>query len=108
MTGYGSKPSDIIVYVGPGIHKESYKFENPIQKNLPGWEPFLEDLPDGQTAIDIVGYNTAQLTDSGVLQGNIEACPIDTALDVNMFSHYRAVRTGEQEGRFGTVAMMKP
>lgn len=107
MKTYGSKPSDVTVYIGPGIHRESYKFESPIQKSLPGWGPFLVDLPDGQTSIDIVGYNTKQLTDSGVLPESIEVCPIDTASDVNMFSHYRAVRTGEQDGRFGTVAMMK-
>lgn len=108
MKTYDSKASDVVVYIGPGIHKESYKFENPIQKSLPGWGPFLEDLPDGQTAIDIVGYNTKQLTDAGVLPENIETCPINTAIDENMFSHYRAVRTGEPEGRFATVAMMRP
>ncbi len=107
MKTCGSKPSDVVVYIGPGIHKESYKFVNPIEKSLPGWEPFLQDLPDGQTAIDIVGYNTKQLTDSGVLQENIEACSVDTASDQNMFSHYRSVRTGELEGRFATVVMMK-
>ena len=106
MQAHNSKPSDVVVYIGPGIHGGSYKFENPIQKNLPGWESFLEDLPDGQTAVDIVGYNTKQLIDSGISKENIEVCPIDTATDQNMFSHYRSVRTGEPEGRFVTVAMM--
>lgn len=33
---YNSNPDDIFVAFGPGIHKESHIFNNPIQKTLPG------------------------------------------------------------------------
>jgi len=53
--------SDIYVAIGPAIHKSSFIFKNPIQKRLAAWKPFLEDLPQGNTAIDLIGYNKEQL-----------------------------------------------
>lgn len=100
---YGSQAHDIHVAVGPGIHKESYVFENPEQKELAGWADFLTELPDGRTQIDLVGHIQNQLTESGVPLENIAIRPVDTATSGDYFSHYRAVRTGEPEGRFATV-----
>ncbi|MAG59573.1 hypothetical protein CMO96_02165 [Candidatus Woesebacteria bacterium] len=102
----GSNPADIIVGIGPGIHKESYIHKDPEQKQKKDWEPFLKDLDDGQTEIDIVGYNIQQLVDSGVLKRNIEVSSIDTAKSKDFFSHYRVMRTGEPEGRFAAVVGM--
>lgn len=99
---YGSHPKDIQVFIGPGIHKESYAFESPLQKQLPGWSEFLTDLPNGETQIDLIGHIQKQLLDSGVLQENIQTSAVDTATD-DYFSHYRSVRTGEPEGRFTTI-----
>jgi copper oxidase (laccase) domain-containing protein len=100
---YGSQPENIEVIIGPGIHKESYIFTNPLQKNLPPWSRFLINLPRGETAIDILGYIQDQATGAGVLQENIHASLVDTATSKEHFSHYRSVRTGEPEGRFATV-----
>jgi len=104
---YGSEPRDIFVAIGPAVHKESYKFSNPVQKELPGWEGFLEDLSDGQTAVDLIGYTVKQLMEAGVLKENIEINEVDTAVDSEFFSHYRSVRTGETEGRFATVVAIR-
>jgi len=103
MESYESKASDIVAVIGPGIHKESYKFENPAVENLPGWKPFLNKLKTGEYEIDLVGYNVFQLEKSGIVSKNIEVSPIDTVKDKKYFSHYRSVRTGESEGRFCTV-----
>ena len=104
MKGLGA--DELQVIIGPGIRKESYVFDVPLaQENDPKWQPFLEKLGNGRTAIDLVGFIKKQLVDCGV--GEIEDCGIDTVKDLNYFSHYRAVRTGEPEGRFATVAMMK-
>ena len=92
------------VFIGPGSRKESYVFEEVIQKDEPEWQPFLEKQSDGKTAVDVVGFIKKQLSDVGIK--DIEDCGIDTVKDLNYFSHYRAVRTGEKEGRFATVACL--
>lgn len=104
---YNSQPKDIIVLIGPSIRKESHIFKDPVQKSLPKWRPFLNDLPSGETAVDLLSYNTAQLVESGVLLENINTDPTNTATSPNYFSHYRSVRTGEPEGRFATILGMK-
>ena len=100
---YDSKPEDIQIFIGPGIHKESYKFIDSVQKQIPAWSDFLTDSPDGETQIDILGYIQEQVIRSGVLQEHVDISPIDTATSAKYFSHYRSVRTGEAEGRFATI-----
>ena len=106
MVEMGSNPANLGVKIGPGARKESYIFDGPIaQENDPKWQPFLERQSGGKTAIDLVGFIKKQLAACGVEK--IEDCGIDTAKNKNYFSHYRVVRTGDPEGRFATVAMMK-
>ena len=100
---YGSQPQDIEIIIGPGIHKESYKFINPVQKQMPNWTAYLTDLEEGETQIDLISYIKDQVVRGGVPQENIQINSIDTATSKNYFSHYRAVRTGEPEGRFATI-----
>lgn len=100
---YGSQPEDIEVFIGPGIHKESYKFVDPVQKHMPNWTAFLTDLPSGETQIDLLTYIQEQVIRTGVLQENIKVDPTDTAKSKDYFSHYRSVRTGEPETRFATI-----
>ena len=101
--GFAAKPRDLHVSIGPGIRKESYRFTDPVQKSLPDWAPFLAELPTGETEVDIVGYNVRQLRDAGVAEANITVDPHDTAASPDYFSHYRAVRSGEPEGRFAAI-----
>lgn len=103
---FKSDPADILVYIGPGIHKESYAFENPAQQNIPEWAPFLRE-DNGVTHIDLVGYNKAQMVEFGVLEQNISVDPVNTATSDTYFSHYRSSRTREPEGRFATILAMK-
>lgn len=101
---YGSKPADINVHIGPGIHAASYRKTDIEQKDDPRWQPYLSPVPDSdETAIDLLGFVVAQLADSGVLSANITIDQTDTAASDATFSHYRAKRTGEPEGRFATV-----
>ena len=104
---FGSNPSELIISIGPGIHKESYRFDSPDQKKVPGWEPYLTDSPDGNIAVDIVGYNLKQLVESGVPKRNISVSNVDTCQSQDFFSYYRAKRTGEKEGRFATIVALK-
>lgn len=100
---YGSDPRDIRVHVGPGIHTASYAFDTLEQAAAPEWQPFILQDEIGKWHIDLVGLNVAQLEAAGIMPEHISADPRDTAADPHFFSHYRAARTGEPEGRFATV-----
>ncbi len=108
---YGSNPEDVHVSLGPGIHKESYVFSDAITQKAPDkidrWRPFLTDLPDSSTEVDIQGYILQQLAEEGVPLKNISPSKVNTATSNEYFSHYRAVRSGEKEGRFATVFGMR-
>ncbi|HJZ05509.1 hypothetical protein A2634_03430 [Candidatus Amesbacteria bacterium RIFCSPHIGHO2_01_FULL_48_32] len=91
---------DARVVIGPGVRKESYVFETVEQANDPEWKPFLEKVPGG-VSVDLVGYIKKQVNNL-----KVEDCGIDTAKDLNYFSHYRSVRIGEPEGRFATIAAL--
>ncbi|MEO6536473.1 MAG: polyphenol oxidase family protein [Candidatus Paceibacterota bacterium] len=103
---YESSVEDIQVFLGPGIHKESYLFENPPHRNLSGWSQFLTISESGETHIDLIGHIEEQLLGKGILPKNIHISPIDTATSNEYFSHYRAIRSGEAEGRFATIAAL--
>lgn len=106
---YGSDPAAIAVGFGPGIKKESYRFDDPLQKELnAGWEPFLDRSVAGSTAIDVLGYNERQLLNAGIRKENLFASAVDTIMSRDFFSHYRSRKTGEREGRFAAVVGMPP
>ena len=101
---FRSEPKDILVAIGPGIHKESYIFTRPVaQEDKPEWRPYLTELPEKKLAIDIISYNFDQLLKSGISPDNIEISPIDTFKDQNTYSHYRSLKNSEPEGRFMTI-----
>ncbi|MBI2985122.1 MAG: polyphenol oxidase family protein [Candidatus Kerfeldbacteria bacterium] len=104
---FQSVPSNLLVSLGPAIHQDSYRFSQPTQKTLLGWGPFLRDLPDEETAIDLIGYNLFQLRRAGVLEKHIAVDREDTGKSKQYFSHFRAKRTGESEGRFATVLALR-
>lgn len=103
---YGCNPADIVINIGPSIRKESYLVEHiDTMQRKPEWEPFVEKTPKGYL-IDLVGFNKAALIDAGVCEENIEVSPVDTALNQDYFSHHRAKRGGEKEGRLATIARL--
>ena len=105
---YGSQPDDLVVGIGPGIHRESYLLPSFEQESLAEWQPFVSQEPDGQVRVDLPGFVAAQFVSAGVQPKHIEISPADTAADPTLFSHYRSVRTGEPEARFATVAWITP
>jgi YfiH family protein len=103
---YQSEPKNVQVFIGPGIHKESYIYKAPLQEYSEELTLFTETLSNGEISIDLVGCNIAQLTQAGVKKENITVDPTDTATSPQYFSHYRSVRTGEPEARFATIAWL--
>lgn len=103
-TKFNCGSSNICAAIGPAIHKESYKFKNPIQKKSRAWKPYLHDLPSAETAIDLVGYTKKQLEDAGVLVSNIFISNKDTARSKEFYSNYQDTRANpENQGRFACV-----
>lgn len=103
---FDSDPSQLKIFMGPSIKQESYKFEDPEQKTMPDWQPYLRETSDGLTSIDLVKFNFDEFVSVGVLSGSIEVSPINTAMDPRFFSHYRDSRAGDSEGRFAVVAVL--
>ncbi len=100
---FGSDPKDLKVAIGPGIHAQSYVFTDPIQKNAPYMSRYLATLETGETSIDLLLCIEDQILEVGVERINLLTSLYDTATSQEYFSHYRAVRAKEQEGRFVTV-----
>jgi copper oxidase (laccase) domain-containing protein len=104
---YGTHPKDIRVVCGPSISTESYIKESPEQLKDPAWQPYIRVAASGGTHIDIFGYNKALLIAAGVPEDSITAPLADTVTDTRYFSYYRAVKTGEPQGRIATVAYLQ-
>ena len=85
---YSTNLQELKVFFGPSIKKESY---------------ILPEYPDG---FDLVGENMKQLLLKGIRDENIFIDSTDTAASKDFFSHYRAVRAKENEGRFASIAML--
>lgn len=103
---YGCDPDKIRVGISPAITKESQRFVNPVQLQMPGWEPYLEQRGDLHH-IDFIGYAIDQLKNCGVKPENIEDSHINTYTDRRFYSHRRSDETGEPEARFGCVIGLK-
>ncbi|HMA79083.1 MAG TPA: laccase domain-containing protein, partial [Candidatus Paceibacterota bacterium] len=70
------------------------------------WQPYVTPAAEGGWRIDLQQFNINQLLAAGIKQENITPAPTDTATDPTYFSHYRAVRTGEPEGRLVTIVAL--
>jgi hypothetical protein len=97
-----SDPKDIIIGIGPAIHKESYIKE----KDIPDWKNYITKLDKKSCRIDLIGYNQKQLQDLGILSTNIEVSPINTVKSKDFFSHYESKKNNIKEARFVTIAGM--
>lgn len=85
---YNTNLSELKVFFGPSIKKGSY---------------ILSEYPDGY---DLVSKNVHHLLLKGLSEENIFIDPTDTASSSDFYSHYRAARNKDEEGRFATVAML--
>lgn len=102
---FGTLARDLLVDIGPGIHRESYMKHDPPQRGREHWRKYLTETDDGYQ-IDIVGYNYDAVRTAGVPALNIAVSECDTAQDPDYFSHYNAARGKEADGRFATILML--
>lgn len=103
---YGAAPDGLRVYFSPAIKAESYVFDSVSQADDPMWQDFLCHSEQG-IGVDLPGYNQQRLIEAGVRPEHIQISPINTAVSPDYFSHYRAMRSGEPEGRFVLMVGLK-
>jgi len=104
---YGISPQDLIVGVGPYIHKHSYIKDKSFREEiLAELNKFVSDFDEKTVKVDLTSAALAQLESSGVKRSNIEVSDQDTFSD-NYFSHHRAKIKNEPEGRNLAVAGMR-
>lgn len=104
VSRFDSKPGDIKIKIGPAINKNNYLVKEDVAtKFLPKYTKFLERVSDDQWKLDLVGINTKQITDLGILRSNIENSRISTFLNK---THPSFRRDGRTKG-FVTGIMMK-
>lgn len=105
-TTYGTKPGDIEVFLGPSIQAASYAFPEVTQSG-PEWSPHLLKDDDGLVHIDLPGYVKSQCMRLGVPEASVDLAPVDTATDLQFFSHSRSKNAGTVEGRFATIVTLR-
>jgi copper oxidase (laccase) domain-containing protein len=101
------KPENLLVYIGPHIRRESYKFPLPLPHKDPNLSAHIYKR-DGYAHIDLTGGSFAALTASGVRENNIIVSDIDTATSENHFSYFRLKQENKDTtSRLATILMMK-
>lgn len=109
LTGEHDVPKEHVGMVfAPSIHQDSYFFPSLPAEQLadPKWRRFIE-LRAGNYHVDLLGRVIDDLVAEGIDVSQMEVSPIDVGSNEAYFSHARAVRTGETEGRNGIVAKLR-
>jgi copper oxidase (laccase) domain-containing protein len=102
INDYNSKIEDLIIHIGPSIKADSYILESPSQLKFEEWKPYLLNTKDNYYRIDLNGYLLSGLLEMGIKDNQISNSTIDTAKNMEYFSHYRCtyIDKNEEEGRF--------
>lgn len=103
---YAVSPSSLWVGLGPAIYPCCYLFKDPVQKNDPFWKPFLKDIKDGETAIDLVSALKHQLVTAGIPEGQILESGVCTGCRNDLF--FSCYKEGYVSGRFPTLVGLRP
>lgn len=101
MQARGTNPEDIVMWMAPSAHQESYRMEYFDQANDPDWQGYV-DIRDEGTYLDLSGYNANLAMQAGVPQGAISISPVDTMRSEEYFSH----AAGDTSGRFAVLAQI--
>ena len=102
---YGSRPSDLLAQIGPGIHLESFEVGDEVYEAFAN-EGFACDAVKMGTKwhIDLPACNRQQLLASGIPCSQINVSPIDTFQQYDLY--FSARRLGINSGRIFTGILM--
>lgn len=97
--------SELLVFIGPSIKRNSYYFEDLIQKNNRDWKNFIEKK-NGGYFVDLLGFAESRLTLMGIKKENIVKSRVDTAKSKLFYSNYQSNKKGKKAGKFACVVGM--
>lgn len=103
---FGSKSSDLLVWLPPALHRESTVFQYLGFKDLSKWQNYIEQVGE-EYLIDWIGFAKDQLIEAGVKVQNVEDSGVDTLTNSEFYSYTRSRQTGEAQARFGVVIGLK-
>ena len=98
----GSQAKDLQIWMSPSITQKNYRMDYFDHTNDTNWQNFCRQTADG-IYLDMQGFNRLLAIQAGVPAENIFISPIDTADDLQYFSH----SSGDAGGRFVVVACMR-
>jgi|GEM_PF-1014706 len=102
LLSLGSKPENLVIYIGPSIKKESYSFNinDVFQENLDliDWTDFYLEYKE-KVYLDLPGFLERDLLEMGLKEKNLDISPIDTFESKRFFSYKR----GNKFERFVSV-----
>ncbi|MFQ5913771.1 MAG: peptidoglycan editing factor PgeF [Nitrospinota bacterium] len=106
---YGSKPSSVHAFIGPGIGPSSYEVGEDaleeIRSNASPWRGFAAPLGKGKYLLDLWGLNRSLLEEAGVPSEQIFTAALCTKAKSREFFSYR--RDGAGCGRMMNVVWME-
>lgn len=103
---YQTNPRECLVWFGPSAKNCCYTLDTlPEPMQSAAWKSFIKRR-QGKFIIDLTGYVAETLHEQGILKKNMLFDPRCTVDDQNLFSHQRAVNTGEPEGRIAVIAKL--
>ena len=103
---YGSRPTDIMAQIGPGIHLESFEVGDEVYEAFMNEGFTMETISKKMEKwhIDLPECNRLQLLDSGVPQRQISVSEVCTFRQSN--TYFSARRLGINSGRIFTGILM--
>lgn len=103
----GGSPEHLRAYLAPGIRHASYALPPDEKTGHPAWRGNSRKA-DGHVYLDLFGFARDELMRLGISKDRISQSRIDTATHPGYYSHYRATRKNETNGRNGFIAVMLP
>ena len=103
---YGSRPSDLVAQIGPGIHLESFEVGDEVYDAFAQAGFDMESISKKYEKwhIDLPECNRQQLMNQGVPANHIAVSPVCTFMQSDSF--FSARRLGIQSGRIFTAIII--
>ena len=89
MVEIGSKPKDIIVFLGPSIKQSCYDVPAERYALFKKWGSRVARARNGKYYLDLPGIIASQLKKTGILEKNLEVSPICVSCDKDFYSNHR-------------------
>lgn len=108
---YGTKPADVLVWIGPGICKNCFLVRNDVYQQfltqLPWSADYMEQVAEDQYTVDMKGIIAKSLQQCGVASDNIHDMQLCTSCQEGLFFSHRRDK-GNTGAMVGMIALGKP